>query len=580
MSVEIPLPGGESPRQLSAGESTTTVRRSAPISHGAGVSSVLHDENDLYDTVRTDIWGQLDIEPDEEKLIRADIDYNDSNADFVWAFKSSGYKAGARNRSGNWKQWFKYHLMLRKVVYDSNGDIDTLKVPPVSCHVLIEPQKEEMTYNPDKNDGQFKKVDLPYGEGSRISIQTTYVEQPSTVVRRGIEALRDLLGLIDQERMIDSSMLKDDSQRIWKLEAHLRFDIDLKPAVVRAIEQSERLIDFGGGSEIQTWKERMQEGWLEARTESDRWQWLGLEPAATTVVEDGEETRQVFLRELKVYQMNNWFEKSPSEWQHHPKIEASLGGGHNPHIDEWHSVLDRLRELVLAHCEWAGITDDDLVGDPHFDPASQPTFEYDHPEGRREDLRQFFNRYESVIYGEESANKTKAVYDILSYITEQADYGVTYDELETITGYTRSNINYHVNRLVDAGILETQGNPAIIGFSTVEIQEIAKEAIDNIASRHGDETLGKRRIEREKRAKAREQAREEGEAQGTHDPRDEMGPEQRGGDEDDDSPPPFAYLKDWGGTPQMMVEQLVDDDHPRTENDIRVRQFEEDPGVT
>ncbi|WP_224333098.1 MarR family transcriptional regulator [Haloprofundus halobius] len=385
--------------------------------------------------------------------------------------------------------------------------------------------------------------------------------------------MTDALGLVDDDDLVDAGQIKRESCRIWKLETYLRFDIDRKHSLVRTIDKSENLIDVGGGAEIEAFRERQKEGWLESRLESDRWDLLGLVPAETTVEhEDGDTSRVRWQRELKVYQAQDWGEKPRDHWAHHPKVEASLGKGRNPHVDEWHEVLDRLRELVLSHCEWAGVTDDDLVADPYFKPSTRPTVEVEHPEGRREDLQHYYNRFEAVIYSECIKRQTYAAYDILSVLVER--HGATYGELEAETGYSRSNLQYHIGRLVDVGLLETQGNPAVICFAAGKLLEIAAESIEDVAAYFGEETLGKRRLEREKRAEETVEKRENGEANGTHerenDPRD-LGPDARGDDEDD--PLPFVYLKDWSGTPQMIMDQLVDDEHPRGETDVRVRVF-------
>jgi len=574
MSVDVPGQVGDiTPSELHAGSDTTTLHRTMPISHGAGISTVLDDDNAVYDALKQ-LWRDEVGEPGKKvHIAEADIDYN-GPGEYVWVFFSSGYKAGDTNQYGNWKQWYKYHAMLRRVERDEFGNVDDVRKPPTSVHVVVEPQKQGMTYDPDDNDGKEVEVDLPFGEGTRVQVQTTYVERPSQPVRRALDALSDVLEVDGKDHLVDAGQIKRPSCRIWKLEAYLRFDIDKKHALVREIDKSENLIDVGGGSEIETWRQRQSEGWLESRVTSDRWNHLGFTQATTTVVEDGEETQVPYERELKVYQANEWYEKPRSHFAHHPKVEASLAGGRNPHIDEWHDVQERLRELVVGHCEWAGITDDDLVSDDYFKPESQPTGEFDHPEGRREDLRKYYNRFEAVVYSEcLKWDKNRAAYDILSVLVE--NYGATYDVLAAETGYSRSNLQYHVGKMVDLGLLETQGNPAVICFKSQTLFEIIQETVEDIASVFGEETLGKRRLEREKRADEREQKREDGDANGTYDrdvDEDDLGPDARGGDESDD-PLPFAYLEEWSGTLQMAMDQLVDDEHPRGERDIRVRVF-------
>jgi DNA-binding transcriptional ArsR family regulator len=578
MSVDLPGQNSDiTPSTLEAGDDTKTIRRTTPITHGAGTSSVLDDDNEVYDALR-ELWRDRVDDPEDKVTVEADIDFMPGD-NYVWVFFSSGYKAGDENQYGNWKQWFKYHAMLRRAERDpETGAIDKLHKPPTSVHAVVEPQKEGMTYDPDDNDGKLVEVDLPYGEGSRVQVQTTYVERPSQCVRRALSALEDVLGSVGDDDLVDAGKLQRESIRIWKLEAYLRFDIDKKHAAIRSLQKSENLINVGGGAEIESFRERQQEGHLEARVTSDTWHHLGVREATTSVVDDGEETTVGYERELKIYQASDWYDKPRSHHAHHPKMEASLGSGRNPHIDEWHDVQERLRELVLAHAEWAGIEDEDLIVDDYFKPDTQPVMDHEHPDGRREDLQRYYNRFEAVIYSECLKRESYAAYDVLSVMVEYN--GATYGRLEAETGYSRSNLQYHVRRLKDAGLVETEGNPAVICFTTGAIQETAEEAIEDVGAANDEETMSKRRLEREERAKERTRAREEGEANGTESPDDprDLGPESRGGDED--GPLPFQYLDDWGGTLQVAMDQLIDEDHPRSKRDIRIRALDGgDPGT-
>jgi DNA-binding transcriptional ArsR family regulator len=174
-----------------------------------------------------------------------------------------------------------------------------------------------------------------------------------------------------------------------------------------------------------------------------------------------------------------------------------------------------------------------------------------------------------VIYGECLKAQTDAVYDILSVIVEHN--GATYDLLESTTGFSRSNLQYHVARLKDAGLLTTLGNPCVITFDAGYLYELADEIVDEIGAVHFDEsTVAARRLGREDRAREREDAREQ---------RDDTkeGGDADGDQESDDDRRPFVYLDEWDGTPQMLIDQLVDGDHSRGERDIRVRELPGDP---
>lgn len=547
------------PLDLVSGDGTTEKRRTAPIAHGAGISIVLDDDVDLYDSLRS-TWRESVGEAGGEALVDAESDWL-PDGDYVWRFFSSNWKAGQENANGTWKRWYDYQIRLRRREEDpETGDVELVK-PPVSLSVIVEPQVEGLSY---KDGGD---VTLPYGEGSRLRIKSTYVERSSTIVSRGLSAVSDVLESeapddVDVDRLARARDIKQESGDIYKAEAYLRFDIDRKHAAVRALDKSEDLVDVGGASEIETHKKRQEEGWLEARVSSDRWDRLGLDPLD---VDSGARAE----RELKVYQRKDWASLPDSHYAKHPKIEASLDGGAKPDLSEWDDVIQSLRELVLAHCEWAGIDDDDLLGDDYFRPGSQPSITYQHPEGRREDLRSYYERFEVVATAEALKHETDAIYDILCVLSEQ--YGATYDELVDATGFCRSNVQYHVGRLKDMGLLTTVGNPAIVCFDAKYLYEQCVELVEQqLAPHFEEETLSSRRRGREERARERREARENGEAAGTDaSPADTDVDGSQGSSTDDDDR--FVYLKDWDHTPQTMIDQLVDGDHPRDERDIRVR---------
>lgn len=560
--------GDVTPSELESGNVSRTQTRTSPISHGVGISFVLDDADDtgtnrLYRTL-VDTWRDRDLGPgDEIELVENYAPDFLPGDDYVLLFSSSGWKAGM-DRGHGWSQWYKYHLKLqRKSVDPVTGEVE-YDTPPTSLSLTVEPQINGLTYE----DGN--EVHLPFGEGSRVSVQTTYCERGTKVVSRALRALTTAVG----SDIVDAGELKRDSCRIWKAEAHVRFNIDHKHAVVRTLQKTEQLVDVAGGAEIETWKQRQAEGWLEARVESDRFDRLGFDPATTTRIEYGEEVETRYSEALKVYQSSDWHEKSRSEYAHHPKLEAYIGsqrGEASPHLDEWDDVMRRLRELVCSHLEWAGVPDSALIGDDYFKPDLQPGFQWEHPEGRREDLRAYYDRFESVIYGECLKAQTDAVYDILSVITEHN--GATYDLLESTTGFSRSNLQYHVSRLKRAGLLTTVGNPCVITFDAGYLYELADEIVDEIGAVHFDEsTVAARRMGREDRAREREEAREQrGEDSDDLEEDDEL---QEGSDEDRR---PFVYLDQWGGTPQMLIDQLTDDESLRDERDIRVRELPGDP---
>lgn len=556
------------PQDLEAGATETTLRRTASITHGCRVSVVLDDDLDLYDHLR-DLWRDRVGEAGGKAVVDADPDFLPSG-NYKWVFRSSGWKAGAKNGAGEWRQWYKYKITLRREEVREDGETVLVK-PPTSCNIEVQPQDDRLEYE-DGND-----YTLPYGEGSRLRIQTTYAERSGQVIDRLFGSLSSALTRLDGDPdLADLGAMKRESARITKLETYIRFDIDQKHRAKRTLDKSENLIDVGGAAEVQAWKEREKAGWLEARLVSDRWDRLGFEPLEVEVTDDGEKKEKRVHRELKVYQISDWSERSEDDPLRHPKIEASLNKGPNPHISKWDEALASLRELVLSHLEWAGVGDGDLVGDDYFKPDTQPTVEVAHPDGRREDLRRFYSRFEAVVWSESLKYQTDAVYDILGVIAE--NYGATYDRLEVETGYSRSNLEYHVGRLREVGLLVSVGNPAIIAFDADYLYDQVSELIESkIAPHFDEETLSARRLGREERAREREEARENGEANGCGSSSDagDGDQEERADDQEDADGDrgEFVYLSEWEGNLLDLEHELESPDHRRDEEDVRIREF-------
>ncbi len=555
------------PQELQAELSSdqSQIKRTASITHGSAVSVVVDDQLQTYDHLRN-LWRENVGEAGEEAVVEAHPEFM-PEGDYVWKFSSSKWKAGAENAHGDWKRYYEYHIRLRKRI-TLNGE-EQLRKPATSLSLDIQPQSDELCYQ-DGND-----YSLPYGEGSRIRVKTTYAERSGDVLDRLFNSLSDCLDALDgNPDIVSIGALKPESARISKLETYLRFDVDQKHKVKRCLDKSENLIDVGGGSEIQTFKQRQEEGWLEARVSSDRWNRLGLEPLEVDCIINGNESTKRLERELKVYQATDWHERGDDDPLHHPKIEASLDGG-SAHISEWDAALDSLRQLLLAHMQWSGVSDDELIADEYFKPAIQPTIQFDHPEGRRDDLRRYYSRFEAVIWSESLKYQTDAVYDILSYLSE--NYGATYEQLETATGFSRSNLDYHVGRLREAGLVTTVGNPAIVCFDADELYERVLELIDSkIAPHFDEETLAARRIGREERAQSREEARENGEANGTEPNESQQSDAQpeESSDGSDSSDSSWIYLDDWHGSLLDAEHQLESPDHPRGPRDIRLRELD------
>jgi DNA-binding transcriptional ArsR family regulator len=448
-----------------------------PVTHGAGIT-FHYDDTGLYDRAR-DLWRSEVSNPANQPVTIAEYqpDFLDRSGDFALRFRSSGWKAGKEAGTNGWRQWYKYHLTLKERVTDNRGRT-RWRTPEVSLDIRIEPQVAGLTYQ-DGND-----LSLPFGEGTRVIVQTTYPDGPEDVRHRTTQALGEVLDY-------DPTAIDTDSERLTKLEAHIRFDIDRKNEVIESLENSKRLIAYGGSADLKAWQERARAGWLEARIDTDRWDHLGFERAG-------------YKESMKVYHMGDWTDRPSSDPLHHPKLEAGYqgGSGTHPRLSAWNRVLDRLQHKVTQQAQWAGLSAKDLIADPYYLGEHAPVREYPSLAGRRDDLRAYYDDLRLPVLSEVSKESTRGPFDILSIVLEE--HGATYDELVAQTGLSRSSVRYHTARFEELGFVERVGNPVVVVFEAPYVEDIVRDVVEGWEP----DTVAGKRLEREKRATERREKRE------------------------------------------------------------------------
>ncbi len=472
MSTETPI-GPETTIGTLPKPDTEYHRGPEPVSHGSRMMNVFNDVDvDLepdgcgpdattYDAVYQ-LRQALHNGGAEEPYVVATLEGGDveglpparSDREYILELTSSGWRAGS-GEGDDYSQYYEYNIKLR----ERDDDGDTYK-PPLALSVDIQPQDPDLV-NPDG-----KPLETPYGAGSRVLIATTWADSPDVIETRLLDVLELALG-VDRDALEHAR--NPDSRRIMKAEAHVRFDIAYKNAVVETLEQSKQLIAYGGDSKIDAHQKRQREGWLEAVVDAERWWLLGF-------------PREDYDIKTKVYQSSNWADTDPSNPFHHPKLEASYSGARgdnsHPHASEWDDVLGTLREVVSSHLEWAGVDREQLVADDFQDGSALPQYKYEHPVGRREQLKERYENVATEIYREATKASTTAVYDLLRSVAVES--GASYDTLEDRTGLARSTIRYHVKRLEDAGVVSRVGNPVLVVFPTLAILEQAEDILRRI----------------------------------------------------------------------------------------------------
>ncbi|SNZ06182.1 Winged helix-turn-helix DNA-binding [Natronoarchaeum philippinense] len=465
-----------------------------PRAHGAAVMNVLNDlapsdrdrkpnsRNTLYARAIQFWRDQVGDHEQEPFVVAEDVEHDwlpatGAGVEYVYVLTSSRWKAGT-GEGDDYSAFYDQHLKLRRM--DDEG---TLSKPSTSLHVEIMPQYRDLVYK----DGN--RLECPFGEGTKVRASTTWAESGDEIERRMYDAIRAVYG---QDAIDVGRDRNDDARKIAKAEAHIRFAIEKKAQAIETIEQSKQLIGWGGHSEIEAHQRRLQEGWLEARVVSDRWDMLGFQGKR-------------YDTGVKIYQTSDFAERSVDDPLRDPKLEASFAGvddGALPHVDEWDSVLQHLREVVATHAQWAGIERADLTADDYFDGPAAPTMNFEKPQGRRNMLRRRYEDVATEIYKEALKTNTEAVYDILKVVAEES--GASYDTLEERTGLARSTVRYHVARLAENGVFARLGNPVLVVFVSRQLLDRAKEIVREVYPDDQAEDMQERAEERRQRREERD----------------------------------------------------------------------------
>lgn len=543
------------PGAFEAASQSTRREFPAPVSHGAGGLFNLDDLEDpdvpaggrgtLYDRALA-FWREHVGEPEAEPYeFEFEAPWLDDERDWVLLLTSSRWKAGA-GEGDDYRAYYKYRLKLRERVESAAG-VEYAK-PPVALSVLLMPQFEGMVYK----DGN--EYELPYGPGTRLQVESTFVDSFADLETRAHHAVTAAFG--DRAMSFDDQI--DESRRPMKAEAHHRFHRDKKAAAVETVEQSKQLIDYGGGAELEGRQQRERSGYVEVSLTADRWELLGFEDVDFDI-------------QLKVYQVGDAHQRDDSDWMAHPKIEASFEGvsrGSLPHAEEFDDILHVLRTIVNTHCAWAGITESDLISDPLYDGAGEPTMIYEQPEGRRELLWERYQQVSTEIYREAMKAQTDAVYDILQVVAECN--GATYERLVDETGLAYRTVWGHVDRLCDIGIFAKYSeNPVLVAYDSQALLDSARQKLDEVKPGDTPEDRQERADEREERRENDERERDEdGQfSEGGADVADPLASQQRG---DPTEELGFAHLDDLRCDLSDVV--LAYEQDSLGGEDIRVRQ--------
>ena len=469
-----------------------------PITHGVGVDFVLNDleGGDHYDDVDDSTyrrilagWREKVDDPGNEPFVLVE------NAHRLFDFANDDYPAHLCLKSKGWKlgtgpglEGQRYEYSLQLIRYDpENDELKPKKPLPVNFQVWVRPQEDGLVQKSGDD------VDYPFGTGTKFHAQTTYAE-PAEAVNRTMLVATVALKALGQERP-DWDEMNRESMKLWKAEVHHRIDRELMSSACETLAEARRLIDFGGGAEMEQHSKRQEAGRVREMVRADRWDLLGF------VQPDGLDLS------VKCYRSSNW-QAYRDETYKNPKIEAYLGGTSNdqalPHIREWTALRGVLRQLATGVTVRSGVAMADLVQDDYYAGWERDLVDVPIPMGWRTKLQEANDERERKILRTTMSSLSRARWDVLWTIAQYE--GATYDQLVDVTGLSRDYVREIVRELDEADVLERLTWPRVIVYHNEELRVNAIEALQDV---HPDEGITNIKDRAEQRREDREQQRRE-----------------------------------------------------------------------
>lgn len=494
------VPGGDYDLPRNEGIETRSKTYPTPPGHGGGGKFVLNDasrpvgripfdagenrnirDGSLYQHARAAHYAHEDeivVDPTEEKeRIVLSRDYLVDGVPHAVVQTDSRWRGG-RGKGSNYRPFYKYDVTLKPI--DHEGNIEWSKTPLNALSLKIQPQYDGLV------DSNGNDVNLPFGTGTLVHVQTTWVEHPEVLADRAADLVAHVF---DYE--LDEAEINEQSKGFWKAETHVRCDDAKTDDLVHTIRQSADLL-AEHAADVDTTGLASDGNWLEAKITTRDWRQLGFPDLDANIL-------------LKLYYTDN--PEAVSYPFDQPKIEAALMGnpnGDNHHWDEWDDIMRALREIVLSHLVWADVGVTDLVGDDVFDGPTAEPYTWQHPEGRRWWLRKHYESLVPELYREVTKPNTQLVYDILDTVRRHGT--VTYQTLMEETGGAYRTIRKHVSRLTypdddpdsdEPGILKkVQGVQTWVAFSSRFFEDAADDALDEVNPDDTPEAKSERADER------------------------------------------------------------------------------------
>jgi hypothetical protein len=433
-------------------------------------------------------------------------------------------------------QWYKYDLTLQPL---EDGVIQWDRTPAKSLNVKLLPQQDRLVYK----DGTDQNP--PYGNGTLVQVQCTWVEDPNELLDRAARLVQETLGY-DLER----SDVAQDSRKFWKAEVHHRVQEAVAERLAHTVRQSGSLL-ARNKADVDTMGSHQGDRWLEVKVTTREWDLLGFPISRVPIL-------------IKLYLPDH-----PETLEYpmdQPKLEVALAGGGPDgrmlHWDRWEEIHQILEAILLSHLKWGAVGTEDLVADDFSAGAAAEPVQWEHPDGRRAQLKEHYESLAPRLYHEATKPQTMAVYDILQ--TVQRYETVTYQTLQDETGLAYRTVREHVRRLCEVGgpepgILErVQDAETWISFSSRFMEDLGADAL---AQCHPDDTP---EDEQERAQERRQQRREDDQDAGPPDVEDRDSA-------DDSAANTWRYFGDVHLSPEQLADALERDllppDHVRVRTD-------------
>ena len=162
-------------------------RDAATIPWNAGEHRQIPDGS-LYQHARAARYAHEDDlveDPDGRERVVLARDYESDGEPHAIIMTDSRWRAGT-GQGDDYSPWYKYDLTLRPL--DEDGAIAWDRTPVEALNVKLQPQYDQLV------DADGDALALPYGEGTLVHVQSTWVEHPRVLLERTQDLVEAALG--------------------------------------------------------------------------------------------------------------------------------------------------------------------------------------------------------------------------------------------------------------------------------------------------------------------------------------------------------------------------------------------------